>query len=172
MVTRSAPATALFALALAFGLLPAAARAAGPAKRDLVAGAGVVRSTGWDLALRVEANSGPTGEDPRGTFALSQTGVFSISGDVTCLFVSANNAFLGGVVQRSDDPAYPVGSGVAFALADTGHGGGNRPPDVISLGGSFPSPPAYDAPICGFNLIAAVLLELTTGNFVVMDAAP
>src|SRR5688572_666896 len=84
-------------------------------KQDLAAGTGQTDSFGIEIKVHVNAQSGPSGEDPRGHFSYQAVDPFSdfaISGRVTCLNVAGNLAAVGGVVERSNEPGFPAGEGV------------------------------------------------------------
>jgi hypothetical protein len=63
---------------------------------------------------------------------------FDASGPITCLVVQANHAWLGGVVEDSNDPTY-VGQESWFQVLDNGEGA-HAPPDVTTLLGVSPVP--------------------------------
>lgn len=50
--------------------------------------------------------------------------------DVTCMSVAGNQAWVGGIISRSDDPAVIVGTVSYFRAIDNGEGSGL--PDQVS----------------------------------------
>jgi hypothetical protein len=63
---------------------------------------------------------------------------FDASGPITCLVVDGNHAWLGGIVEGSNDPTY-VGQESWFQVIDNGEGA-HMPPDVTTLLGVSPVP--------------------------------
>lgn len=61
----------------------------------------------------------------------SAGGDFRFHLDITCLSVSGNRAWLGGVTTRSNDPAFPVGTEWIWSVTDNGEGNG-APADQLS----------------------------------------
>ena len=61
---------------------------------------------------------------------------FEASGPITCLVVKGNHAWLGGLIDESNDPTY-VGQDSWFQVIDNG-GGRHSPPDITTLLGVSP----------------------------------
>jgi hypothetical protein len=132
--------------------------------QDLAAGTGQVAAVGLDFKVHVDAKSGPMGEDPQGHFRLEAVQPFfgvdvDIRGQVTCLQVIDNRATIGGVIERSNDPRFPEGSGILIFVRDDDEGAG----DGVSMA-LLPSPPQTCE---GF---ADPFRPNTQGNFIVHDA--
>jgi hypothetical protein len=112
------------------------------------------------------AQSGPLGENPQGhisaTFAAGK-----LRGDVICLQVILNTAFILAVETRTDD-VIPQGQQFLLNVVDNGNPVNGTPPDLIrnSFVGSFTAP-STSFP-CGTPTLAPV--PLVRGNIVVHDA--
>jgi hypothetical protein len=155
---------ALF-LALVCALVVASGVASADPKQDLVSGTGqFVSFAGSDSQLHVNAQSGPSGEDPRGHFFFTRsnfgTNVFDFSGRVTCVNVSGNLAAVGGVVTKSETPSAPEGSGILINIEDRGPHAGD-PASVFQR-----SVPPTNCEFIGFTV------DSQKGNFEVHDATP
>jgi hypothetical protein len=137
--------------------------------QDLVSGTGHFELVGvFDTQIHVNAQSGPSGEDPRGHFFATQetNGGFAdadFSGRVTCVSVKDNLAGVGGVVTKSKNPSVAVGSGILVSIEDRG-------PGAEDAGGALVTsePPQEPPTECPFSFIA----ETQKGNYVVHDATP
>ncbi len=71
------------------------------------------------VEVEVDAVSGPAGNDPTGTFwTRYPTGTPEFRGRVVCLTVSGTRASVGGVIEQSNDPNNPPGTGILFAFID------------------------------------------------------
>jgi hypothetical protein len=149
-------------LALAALFAPSGAAAANP---NLVAGTGMFSgqppgSTN-PATLEMNATSDPSGANARGNWLLVQGGALpeDISGGVTCLTVTGNQAMVGGVVTHSGPGSLlPPGSGLLFQIADNGSPGAlNDRMIAISVGAPptvCPAPPLFpDLPITGGNWV-------------------
>jgi hypothetical protein len=103
-------------------------------------------------SFRLDAHSGPQGEDPTGSAFFVQFGFF-VEGPVTCLIVDDNRAVLGMRVERSNISV----SGLVFTVVDARGIGSDK--IHIEQAGADPtcSPTEADIPI--------------NGNIVVHDAA-
>jgi hypothetical protein len=153
--------------ALALAVSPANAthsNGQGP-QMDLAAGTGQLDAAGLALKAHVNAMSGPSGENPQGDFYLeaaisSFPTPFHVRGGVTCLNVVGNRATVGGVIERSDHPAFPEGSGIFLFIRDDDEGVG----DGIAAGQNAAPPQT-----CQFLEPG---LPNTQGNFIVHDATP
>jgi hypothetical protein len=97
-----------------------------------------------NLAQSYSFTAQRVGKDNRfqGEWELSQvaSGTGSkLHGDVVCFNAYGNLAFIIGVIDRSDDPAYSVGDGVAWQVQDNGEGAKANPdlanPMVVTPGG-------------------------------------
>ena len=156
---------ALF-LALVGTLVVASGVASADPKQDLVSGTGhfIVETIDFDGQLHVNAQSGPSGEAPRGHFFLTvssgTTETFDIKGRVTCVNVNGNLAAVAGVVTKSRNPSVPEGTGILINILD----GGPGEQDVAQVD-SAERPPTT----CPF---VGVISPTTNGNFVVHDAMP
>jgi len=109
--------------------------------------------------VRIEAHSGPQGQNPRGRFYLEQDPM-SFGGEITCLNVSQNLATIGGRVDRSRSGLPLVGTGWLQAVEDNGEPGDMDKSDTAFL----PVPPLTCQP--PQNGVATV----DQGNLVVHDA--
>ena len=159
---------------LTLALLAALALAVSPAKAthsngqgpqmDLAAGTGQLDAAGLALKAHVNAMSGPSGENPQGNFyleAATSSTAFDVRGGVTCLNVVGNRATVGGVIERSDNPQFPEGSGIFLFIRDDDEGVG----DGIAAGQNAAPPQT-----CQEFLEPG--LPNTQGNFIVHDATP
>lgn len=68
---------------------------------------------------------------------------FDASGPVTCMVVIGSHAWLGGVIDASNDPSY-VGQESWFQVIDNGEGA-QAPPDITTLLGVSPVPGSAQA---------------------------
>ena len=142
-------------------LAPAAASAApgsgkGP-KQDLVAGTGQTGS----FKLHVNAQSGPSGDDPRGKVQLEvtddPTSILNFNADVTCMAVDGPNSVVAGVTDL----------GLVFVINASDNGQGNGAPDAwfASFFGGSPPGPGECSPTPG-------AFATSLGNFTVHDSTP
>jgi hypothetical protein len=97
--------------------------------------------TGTQLAqqLTIHAVSAPHGQDPAGSFSLSGRGE-EVSGHVTCLRVSGNQALVGVAIDHTNMPPGPGATRtnwLLFGLADNGSPGTGR--DTFTYGGGTDS---------------------------------
>jgi hypothetical protein len=126
-------------------------------KHDLVVGS--ARFTTPIARVRINAKSGPNGENPRGHFFLAQSG-WQFRGSVTCVLVVGNQASVGGMVTRSSGVGGPpVGSGFIQLTQDNGSPGRNDRSETILV----PTPPTT----CPAPTQPA--LVVARGNYVVKD---
>ena len=156
---------ALTALA-AGGALILTSAAGGVTGPDVVAGTGQrVGTNGQPLTIHVDAQSGPTGLDPSGTFWViadtADLGRVMLSGPVTCLTVEGNRAAARGTVTASTAPATPVGTVFQIQMTDNGSPGAHADTN-INLSGFEPG--ETGCPIVPFSEP-----PITQGNFVVED---
>jgi hypothetical protein len=110
------------------------------------------------------AHSGPNGENPQGH--ISVNGATLLRGDVTCLQVISNEAFIRAVETRTGDDI-PQGTAFLLHVVDNGNPVNGVPPDLIrnSFDG-FINPPTTAFP-CGSPVLPPV--PLGSGNIVVHD---
>ena len=159
---------ALF-LGLVVALVGASGVASADPQQDLVSGTGHFVEVGvFDAEIHVNAQSGPSGEDPQGHFFVTQEtkgGVADadFSGRVTCVNVNGNLAGVGGEVTKSKNPSIAEGSGFLFSIEDRGPG--EQDAGLAMLTSVPPEEPPTD---CSFVFTA----ETQKGNFVVHDALP
>jgi len=75
----------------------------------------------------------------KGSFQLNNHGeaLPAVRGPVVCLSVAGNQAWLGTVIEKTDDPGGVVGGELAFRVVDNGEGN-NAAPDEISFGYAAP----------------------------------
>jgi hypothetical protein len=111
-------------------------------------------------SVRINAKSGPNGENPRGHFFLTEFG-WQFRGSVTCVRVVGNLASVGGrVTSSSGVGGPPVGSGFIQLTQDNGSPGRNDRSQTIGV----PSPPmTCPVPTTPGFVVAK-------GNYVVKDA--
>jgi hypothetical protein len=127
-------------------------------KHDLVVGS--ARFTTPVASVRINAKSGPNGENPRGHFFLKEGG-FQFRGSVTCVHVVGNRASVGGRVTKSSGAGGPaVGSGFVQFTEDNGSPGRN---DRSQTAFVATPPMACPAPV-------TPAFVLSQGNYVVKDA--
>jgi hypothetical protein len=126
-------------------------------KRDLVVGSAKFPVVA--AHARINAKSGPNGENPRGHFFLRQ-GSLQFRGSVTCMRVVGNRASVGGRVNKSNAAGPPVGSGFVQFIEDNGEPGRNDRSHTAFV----PTPPmTCPVPTTPFFVVAR-------GNYVVHDA--
>lgn len=127
-------------------------------KHNLVVGS--ARFSTPVASVRINAKSGPNGENPRGHFFLTEFG-WQFRGSVTCVRVVGNLASVGGRVTSSSGVGAPaVGSGFIQLTQDNGSPGRNDRSQTIR--GSSP-PMTCPAP-------TTPAFVLARGNYVVKDA--
>ena len=90
-----------------------------------------------------------------------------IHGDVTCLSVSGNLAWIGGVQEHSNNEAFPPGGENAFRVADNGEGA-KDPPDEMSLM-SVNGPPGFAQAYCNGRPPFPALNPIEAGNIQVRE---
>ncbi len=96
-----------------------------------------------------------------GQWVLQQTasdGGAQVQGRVTCFISLPNTAKLRGVIERSDNPAFPIGAAVTWTVVDNGEGA-NDPRDEASPMTVFD--PLGNSPFCAG---AEPLVPITHGN--------
>ena len=118
-------------------------------KHDLVVGS--ARFTTPIARVRINAHSGPNGENPRGHFFLAQAG-WQLRGSVTCVRVDGNQASVGGP---------PVGSGFIQLTEDNGSPGRNDRSHTVFVASPPVACPAPTTPA----------FVLAKGNYVIKDAS-
>lgn len=98
----------------------------------------------------------------------SRSGNLRVHGDVICLQVVANRAWMGGRIRHSSDPTRArAGTASFWRVADNGEGGG-APPDQTSL--MFVNQPPGSAEFyCGAMPPAPPLIPVQMGNIQVRD---
>ena len=127
-------------------------------KHDLVVGS--ARFSVPVARVRINAHSGPNGENPRGHFFLAAAG-WQFRGSVTCMLVVGNQASVGGRVTKSSGVGGPeVGTGFIQFTEDNGSPGRNDRSHTLF----FLNPPAT----CPAPTTPAFVLA--KGNYVVKDA--
>ena len=147
----------------------AASGAARVTEPDSVQGSGV-RPTFGDgvrppVTNVVDAISGPSGTDATGTFRIRYPS-FELTGRVVCLTVSGNRASVGGIIEQSNEPQYPLGGGVLLAFTDNGEPG-------VGLDTQVTYPTAENPTVCPVPLFEyQPELPLIDGNYVVRDVQP
>jgi hypothetical protein len=109
------------------------------------------------VVTTIDAHSGPSGENPTGTYTLAVGGAVLASGQVTCLSVSRNQAVLGLEIE-----GLPIPGGVFFAEDNSGSGAPDR------FGGS----PITDPPLICPPFSTGTLGPDPLWNLVVHDAVP
>lgn len=91
-----------------------------------------------------------------------------IHGDVTCLSVVGNRAWIGGRQEHSqDDALFPPGLENGFRVADNGEGA-NDPPDEMSLM-FVNATPGFAQNYCNARFLAPPLNPIEAGNIQVRD---
>src|SRR2546426_510401 len=122
-------ASALLLGVLAFA--PGARAAGGPKDFVTVGGQHFSGGTGPDLvAVGVSVHSGPSGENPKGsfTFTTKGQGQHAVHAKVTCLIVVGNEAF---ATARYTQPKSSAGKIVVLDAVDNGNPGRSSTPDMI-----------------------------------------
>jgi hypothetical protein len=143
--------TTLVAFLLTSGVSVGTHGPATPAKRDTVSGTARVAET----VIQVDAESAPSGTDPRGRFL----DLLQAAGSVTCLRVAGNQAVIGGEVEDSQNPLIPEGSGIVIELVDNSRLGVG--PDRVERHFTETPPTSCPAPSSSF--------AVDGGGFVVRD---
>ncbi|MCA1679504.1 MAG: hypothetical protein LC777_11415 [Actinobacteria bacterium] len=153
----------LLSLLVAAGVASATHNDAPGPRKDIVRGNGAIETGPILVALRVNARSGPSGENPRGQLTFRGNpppfGAVDIKGRVTCLRVTGKVSTVGFVVTKSR-AGFPEGSGGEFTVVDGDPGA----PDMFE-GRPTPAPPTTCPPPFGGR-------PITRGDFVVHDATP
>ena len=149
---------ALLCLALAPGAASAAPGNGKGPKQDLVAGTGQLGS----FRVHVNAQSGPSGEDPRGKVRFEVPGdptnpFLNFNADVTCMDVVGSDSVLAGVTD--------IGLVFFINLSDNGEGRG--PADTWNASFFFASPPQ-----AGECAASPGQNPVTQGNFTAHDSTP
>jgi hypothetical protein len=127
-------------------------------KHDLVVGS--ARFTVPLASVRINAKSGPNGQNPRGHFFLRQAG-YQFRGSVTCVLVVGNRASVGGRVTSSSGVGGPaVGSGFIQLTEDNGSPGRNDRSQTFFVASPPVACPVPTTPAVG----------VAKGNYVVKDA--
>jgi Domain of unknown function DUF11 len=114
------------------------------------------------IELRLEAISGPHGEEPVGNFVLDWEG--HSSGHVTCLRVSGHTASVGVEIDEPDAPLPPGAirtDNLLFLLTDGGSPGVGR--DTITFGGS------HDPVSCLRPFVPGPGYQITGGEITISD---
>jgi hypothetical protein len=120
------------------------------------------------VEVEVDAISGPSGNDPAGTFwTRYPTGTPEFRGRVVCVTVSGTRASVGGVIEQSNDPNNPPGTGILFAFIDNGDPGAGRDATVTYFSRDI-IPTVCPIPI----FREGDEITLTAGNFAVTDVQP
>lgn len=130
----------------------------GTATRPLFGG----RTPGLVL-VEIDAIGAPLGGEPAGTFSTRYGPAWELRGTVVCVTVAGNRASVGGVVEYSTEPAYPVGSGVLFAFTDNG-------PGLDTQTSYLNQPDPRKCPVPLFAVDHETPID--GGDFVVVDVTP
>jgi hypothetical protein len=94
-----------------------------------VTGGGQLVGAGWTETYGINARLDAAG-DVSGQVEMHIDGLPAVHGQVTCLAVDGNSAWIGGVVSHSqDETVVPAGMEFWFRVLDNGNG---NPPDRIS----------------------------------------
>jgi hypothetical protein len=83
-----------------------------------------------------------------------------IKGDIVCVAVVGNQAWMVGVVTSSTAPTAPVGTFTRFRVIDNGEGSGSPPDQISLLNVGFLVPPPY----CFNKPDAPALFDIEAGN--------
>ena len=116
------------------------------------------------VAVEVDAIGNPGGGQPAGTFVTRYGPTTEVRGAVVCLTVAGNRASVGGIVEQSNEPTFPVGSGVLLAFTDNGPGNDTQLSYLNQ----------QDPRSCPVALFAAAPSEVAidSGDFVIVDVRP
>lgn len=90
-----------------------------------------------------------------------------LHGSVTCLSVVGNRAWIGTVIESSDNPVVVIGSEGGFRVVDNGEGQG-EPPDQTSLA-FINGPPGFAQNYCNNMPAAPPLNAVEDGNIQVRE---
>jgi hypothetical protein len=135
---------------------------------DYAVGAGYrfVGSTSFaSLHFALSAHDGPRGVF--GTYnSRSDAPLLNFDGNVTCLFVLANEAIVGGLVRKGGDTGQ-LGTGFAVGFRDNGSPGHGLP-DETTLNDLFITPPV-DC-VAEAVLFTATVFPVMPGNVTIRDA--
>ena len=141
---------------LAAAALVSITGAAGATPKDFVAGAGVYILEGATpdadvpVQFTLSASSGPLGQAVKGHFSGDVPGEPRVYGQVTCLVVVGNQAFITGVFTRGDSDH--VGRLTAARAVDNGNPNGGVPDRVIFVDVPPEITPAFDLGLGGILL--------------------
>ena len=133
-----------------------------------------IRSTRGDagypvVTTEIDARRDPTaGGSVTGSFVLQYAPISAspargsdLRGRIVCLSVEANRAMAAGVVETSNNAAYPSGTVVRMAFTDNGEPAATPDMAVAFIGGE---------PSCALEVVDE--LPLLEGNYVVRDGEP
>ena len=126
---------------------------------DLVAGTGSISGFGNP---QVHVNAKQTKKDDKGSFHIKYPEDGDFRGNVTCLFVEDNTAYVVGQIEKSTNDDFEEGQYVVIGVQDGGEPGANA--DKVNF-----SPASEQEPECGINPQATPNLPIVKGNFVVKD---
>jgi hypothetical protein len=126
-----------------------------PAHRDSAVGSGTTSTWSFDF----NAESGPSGENPIGQGSVTYQGSLTVSGEVTCLLVSGNDARIG----IRDDGSGDLAGAVLRVVDDQGDAG-------MGIFDAVPQSGQPDA--CENDLDDPPFRSETGGSITVIDAPP
>jgi hypothetical protein len=107
----------------------------------------------------VQVTTHGTGAESSGVFHIKYPDAGMIKGTVTCVFMTANVAYIVGQIDQSKNAAWLVGNYVEIGVQDNG----------ASLDNANFSPDQETPPACGPSIIATPNLPLVSGGFVIQD---
>ena len=106
----------------------------------------------------------------KGSFTITYPDGTSVAGNVTCLAVTGNTAYVTGKITESSGPRsvpnnWPVGNFLIVGVQDNGEPGTSGP-DKLNFSPGFATDPG-----CGPNSAAVPVLNIVKGNYKVSDAS-
>lgn len=125
-----------------------------------VVGSGHVQAAGGLREFTFHAVEGPDGRVGGSYKVVLPNGLF-FEADVTCVSVSDNTGWVGGVIRDTNTGVVVVGSTSMFYAIDNGEGGATA--DVVSLA-AINRDEGADQQFCGEQLLELPPLTVTDGN--------
>ena len=126
-----------------------------------IVGAGHVEQTTGMREFTFHALEHPDGS-AQGSFKVVLPNGLFFEADVTCLAVTGNTGWVGGLIRASNAAVVIIGSVSTFYVIDNGEGSG-APADIVSIA-TFNGAAGADAAFCAARPLALPPLTVTQGN--------
>jgi hypothetical protein len=147
--------------ALVAAMMVAGAGAALADNGDLAAGSGQIGQFGEP---RVNVSAKETTNGYQGQFNIRYPNGTYVKGDVTCLYVQGNQAYIIGQIDKTEgSTSFAEGQYIVIGIQDNGEPS-SVPPDMLNF-----SPGMNTEPACGPNGAATPVIPIVSGNFEVKD---